>query len=207
MKTSYLLQAHFREKGRLYLLNLIILTAGIMTGAVSVKFLGHEALAELAGDFDAFLAGSGQYAGSQAEVTRQALYNNLLLLGATGFLGLTVAGFPLILALVALRGFALGFTVAFLVQTRAFSGILMALLAVLPQNLVNIPVLLLAGVAAYSFSLDLVRGRRDPLMPLGRRILLYLAFFLALAPVSASGSLLEAYLSPRAIQLVMLYFR
>lgn len=206
MRISYLVHAHFQEKGRLYLLNFIFLTAGIMAGAAVVRLLGPGPLAELAGYFDAFLAGSGQFSGSQSEVTRQALNNNLLLLAATGFLGLTVLGFPLVLALVAMRGFALGFTVAFLVQAKAFPGVLIALLAILPQNLVNIPVLLIAGVAALSFSLDLVRGRRDVMMPLGRQILLYLAFFLALLPVSAAGSLLEAYLSPRAIQLVMLYF-
>lgn len=207
MRISYLVRAHFREKGRLYLLNFVFLTAGIIAGATAVRFVGQEALTELAGYFDAFLAGSGQYPGSQAEVTRQALNNNLLLLSATGFLGLTVVGFPLVLALVALRGFALGFTVAFLVQAKAFPGVLMALLAILPQNLVNIPVLLMAGVAALSFSLDLVQGRRNVLVPLSRQILLYLAFFLVLLPVSATGSLLEAYLSPRAIQLVMLYFK
>lgn len=54
------------------------------------------------------------------------------------FLGLTVIGFPLILAFVWFRGFSLGFTVSFLLHDRAGAGILITIMSILPQNLLFI---------------------------------------------------------------------
>ena len=85
-------------------------------------------------------------------------------LGILWLLGLTVVGAPLVILLVGARGFILGFTVGFLVQEKTGQGLLLALVAVLPQNLFYVPGLLGQILALY-FTLSLFKtSRKTPVL-------------------------------------------
>jgi len=72
-------------------------------------------------------------------------------------LGLSVIGAPLIAAVIFLRGFTLGFVFGFLIDDLGIRGAALALAALLPQNLVSIPGVLLCAVGAIGFSAEIVR--------------------------------------------------
>lgn len=120
---------------------------------------------------------------------------------AIWFLGLTVIGVPLILAVVFLRGYALGFTVGFLAHQKGGAGIIMSILSILPQNLVYIPLLIIWSVIAVNFSSYLI-GRRTG-ASLSKTLVNYsllLAVFLILL---IAGAFIEAYLSPWLLSLIL----
>jgi stage II sporulation protein M len=120
---------------------------------------------------------------------------------AIWFLGLTVIGVPLILVVVFLRGFALGFTVSFLCHEKAGTGILISFLSVLPQNLFYIPFLIIWAVIAVNFSLYILRGRKNENIPLIAGLITYCILLLAIMLVFLAGALVEAYLSPWFLEL------
>jgi stage II sporulation protein M len=132
----------------------------------------------------------------------EAFRTQLLSMVVLWLLGLSVIGAPPIIMLVGARGFVLGFTVGFLVEAKAAQGLLLALVAVLPQNLCYVPALLGAGALALYFSLSLCKGLREA--PIMSGLLSYSLAFLALTILVLAGSWIEAYLVPGIMRLTML---
>jgi stage II sporulation protein M len=118
------------------------------------------------------------------------------------FLGLTVIGMPLILAVVFLKGFSLGFTISFLVKERAWSGFVITLLSIVPQNLVYIPLLIVWSVIGINFTLLIARGRNGRPYPLGKGIIGFSLLMLVFLALVIAGALIEAYLSPWFLSLL-----
>jgi stage II sporulation protein M len=120
------------------------------------------------------------------------------------FSGLTVLGIPLILFVVASRGFILGFTVGFLVKEKAAAGVFLAGAAILPQNLFYIPAILGAAVIAYYFSSLLLIGFGKSFN--WYSFMVYSLLFVLISFLLLVGTLLEAFLVPGLIRLVLLFF-
>jgi len=120
---------------------------------------------------------------------------------AIWFLGLTVIGVPLILAVVFLRGYALGFTVGFLVQQKGGAGVIMSILSILPQNLVYIPLLIIWAVIAVNFSSYLIG--RHPGAALGKTLINYSLLLAVFLVLFTAGAFIEAYLSPWFLSLIL----
>ena len=88
----------------------------------------------------------------------------------------------------------LGFTAGFLFQEKAAQGVLLTFISLLPQNLIYVPVLLIASVIAVDFSLYIVRGRSYNRAPLGVSLLGYTSLVGMLMLVFMLGAFIEAYL-------------
>lgn len=179
---------------------------GLIAGALALHTLSPAQLDELRQYLDSFLnnvgalAQNGQFPALKA--WRGILEWQLYSLGILWLLGLTVVGAPLVILLVGARGFILGFTVGFLVQEKAGQGLLLALVAVLPQNLFYVPGLLGAGTLALYFTLSLFKTSRKT--PVLTRILFYTLLYAALALLVLAGTWIEAYLVPGIMRLAML---
>jgi stage II sporulation protein M len=179
---------------------------GLIGGALAVRALGTTQLAQLQQFLSSFLSGVGALAQNGRfpafQAWEQILVGQLYMLGTLWLLGLCVVGAPAVIVLVGARGFILGFTVGFLVQAKAGLGLLLALAAVLPQNLFYIPGLLGAGALALYFTMYLCRGSRET--PVLKGIFLYSLLFMALTLLVLVGTWIEAYLVPGIMRLVML---
>jgi len=112
-----------------------------------------------------------------------------------------VIGVPLILAVVFLRGYALGFTVGFLVQQKGGAGVIMSILSILPQNLVYIPLLIIWAVIAVNFSSYLIG--RHPGAALGKTLINYSLLLAVFLVLFTAGAFIEAYLSPWFLSLIL----
>jgi stage II sporulation protein M len=136
----------------------MLFLAGIVFGAVAVKALGDDQKAELLSYVDALMRGVTRYTEpvKRGAVLQASVLNNLKTAAATWFLGVTVIGMPLVMAIVFTRGFVLGFTVSFLVEELGYRGLLLSAAAVLPHNLLAVPALLSLGMMSLSFSFTLV---------------------------------------------------
>ena len=121
---------------------------------------------------------------------------------AIWFLGLTIIGVPLILAVVFLRGYALGFTIGFLVHQKGGAGIIMSVLSILPQNIVYIPFLIIWSVIAVNFSAYLV-GRNPGGVSLGKTLVNYSLLLAVFLVMFMTGAFVEAYLSPWFLSLIL----
>ncbi|MCP3032647.1 stage II sporulation protein M [Halobacillus sp. A1] len=73
------------------------------------------------------------------------------------FLGISIVGMPIITVLLFIKGLVVGFSVGFLVNQMGWYGLLLSSASIAPQNLLIIPVYLLAGALALLFSLNLCK--------------------------------------------------
>lgn len=198
---------HLKDNLGLYITMSLFLLIGIFLGSLGVKGLGSEEEGELLEYLNYFFAGFADMQVEPLALLKQSLNANYKLLAMIWFLGLTVLGAPLIFLVIAIRGFYLGFTAGFLIQEKALLGILLTVLTLVPQNLFNLPALVAAAVLAASFSLWLVKGRnREPAKGLFQQFLLYTILLSCLAVLMLFGSLLEAYITPQLLRLVLEYY-
>lgn len=87
------------------------------------------------------------------EVFHRSAAFNLKTAIAIWLLGLSAAGIPLIMAVLFVRGFVVGFSIGFLVYQGGGGGLAFALTSILPANLVAVPALFALGAVGCAFVL------------------------------------------------------
>jgi len=198
------IKQHIKENRLQYMLILLLFISGVILGDFKVLGLEGGVRSHLVDLIDNYLKGGGEVGLDGQSLLYTSFLNQAKSVIGIWFLGLTVIGIPLILGWVFLRGFALGFTIGFLIQEKAAAGIILSLISILPQNIVYIPLLIVWSVVAINFSLFVVKGRQaGRIMSLGRTLLGYsvlMCFFMLFALL---GALIEAYLSPWLLSLFL----
>ena len=116
------------------------------------------------------------------------------------FLGLTVIGVPIVILIIVIRGFILGFTMSFLLKQYSLQGGVLIALGVLPQNLLYVPALLLGGVLAIAFSLYLIRRRAASPGSLWGWLLSYTLSMLLVAVCLVLAALVEGMVGPALLR-------
>src|SRR5690625_6911377 len=102
----------------------------------------------------------GKIIGEEA-IENQTILMDSFLLHVKGLLllftlGLTVIGLPLVWILIFMKGLAIGFSVGFIVNQFGIKGLILASLSIAPQNLLIIPMYIIAGSLSMLFSLTLI---------------------------------------------------
>jgi stage II sporulation protein M len=189
---------HIRDQFFIYLLVIAVFTLGVALGALSVRLLAEEQVRELNLYFFGFVG----FLAEQQPVNNSLILQNSLLqngkfLAALWLCGSFFFGFAVVLILLFYRGFTIGFTVGFLAEQNAMRGVMFALSAVMPQNLVYIPVSMLAGVAAITLSMLHLRRRfGGKQFPVGAYLIQFTFLMLAAAAFLTLGGLIEALITP-----------
>ncbi|MGE5390612.1 MAG: stage II sporulation protein M [Deltaproteobacteria bacterium] len=203
MSIKAMIKRHLKDNRVQYLLIILFFAAGVTIGGYKAGSLDATVRSHLSGLINGYLQSGmqGQLAGSEIIWSAFITQSKTMLL--IWFLGLTVIGLPLILGVVFIRGLSLGFTLAFLAHDQNTAGIWIALVSILPQNLVYIPLLIVWSVLALNFSVYIVKSRTSAGMSLGRGLLGYTVMMLVFILLTLAGSLIEAYLSPWLLGLLL----
>lgn len=126
-----------------------------------------------------------------------ALVQNLKVLGLIYILGVSVAGFLLVLLAVFFRGFVLGFSVGFFLSSLHGIGLAVALIAVVIPNLALVPAWLAAGAGGLAFSWQLIsRSTRLSSQRLPQLFVQYTAVVAIGVGLVALGSVLQGFMAP-----------
>ncbi|WP_240941064.1 stage II sporulation protein M [Paenibacillus sp. HB172176] len=185
----------------LYVFVSVLFLVGGMFGALLFHALTFEQQQDLTAELQRYMDISGTGIGmSETEIFWNRFFFHMKWIILIGVLGVTVIGSPGILILNFLKGTLVGFSVGAIVSEYAWKGILIAMAAVAPQNVVIVPAIIITSGAAISFSLFLIKHRLlqkgGELMPqLGSLASTVILMLLLLAGVS----LFEAYVSPSFI--------
>lgn len=151
-----LILGYFQRHLPLYLALIFLFTLGLGFGALTTQKLSPLQKEDLTGYLNSVYASLGKdpnSVGKRSDLFYQSMLDNVVkTTGLMFVLGLTVIGAPLILGVVFLRGFVLGFTVGFLVQEAVVRGLVLSTAAVLPHNLLVVPALLVGAASALSFA-------------------------------------------------------
>ncbi|MDQ1909497.1 stage II sporulation protein M [Paenibacillus sp. GD4] len=196
------LQRYWKEHMSFYLFVGVIFVTGVVFGAVMVHALSLEQKQEIMRYLSNFFTNVEQGSiGTDVRASFQdtfAMHIKWILI--IWVLGMSVIGLPLILILDFLKGVLVGFTVSYLVGQLSWTGLLFALVSVVPPNLIIIPALLICSVTAIAFSIYMVKSRF-----IARQGKVYEPFMRFSGTILASGVLLcgVAYFEAKVSPLMM----
>ncbi len=202
MTIRALFKQHIRNNFLKYLVLIIIFVLGIVAGQVKSGSLGEETKGYLLTLLDQLIDHGASYK-QGGNLFISAAGSQIKSVALMWFLGLTVVGVPLILGLIFVRAFSLGFTLGFLVQEKGSLGIVVILTSILPQNLIYVPFLLIGAVLCVNFSLFLVQGRFLARTELWQNFVLYTLAMIGITLILLLGAAAESYLSPWLLTLVL----
>lgn len=185
-----------------YMLILTIFIAAVVIGNYRVQSLEGGVRDHLAGLVDTYLREGGTGALIGQQLLGGAFLNQARIALAIWFLGLTVIGFPLILAVVFYRGFSVGFTVGFIINQKAGTGVIVCILSLLPQNLIYIPAVIMMSVIALNFSGSIFRARAADALS-WRSFLSYTLVLLFFLLLLLGGAFIESFLCPWFLKVVL----
>jgi stage II sporulation protein M len=181
----------------LYFLVLVFFAAGIAAGAFTVDALSSAQKEELINYFQSFFTVLDQEPVQSAAIFKQSLINNSQFVILIWLLGITVIGIPLILLIVGIKGFIVGFSVSFLVEGMGLKGLLFAVAAILPQNLFIVPGIIAAAVLGISFSISMLRRKKSKTKKsFTSELAMYSMSILLTLIILLLGSLVEGYITP-----------
>ena len=198
----------FQENFAIYFIVAIVFAIGIITGAITIKVLNSEQKNGIMIFINTFFKAMSQNSFESLSILKQSLIDNFKTIGLIYITGLIVIGIPIIPVTVMFRGFALGFTVGFLVNEYGLQGFLFSILGILPQNLIIIPALLSISSVGMAFSMKSIKNRRFKSINnnMHWNIVSYSTLILFFSILVIIGCLIEAYISPIFLRLISDYF-
>lgn len=203
-KIGQVIHQHLEEHASLYLFTAILFFMGIIFGTLIVHSLGYQQRSDLFYYFQQFLIEMGKEDElDQRYMLQQTFFHYFKYTGIIWLLGLSIIGLPIILIMLFLKGVFIGFTIGFLVHQLGSKGFAFSLVAVIPQNIIIVPLILALSVLSISFSLRLIayffvhKGyQRKPNIPKYVGVI-FLVTFLVFAV-----SLFQSYISPVLMKMV-----
>lgn len=148
---------HIRANATCYALAFVMFVAGVCTGAVYASAM-REGSAAVFSYLESGLADLRRTApGPHGSAMLASANANLCSVAFVWLAGLSVLGFTGALLVLFIRGFSIGFTVAFFVRQMGGAGAVLAVSSVLPHNLVAVPALLAACAASTGFAWSVVK--------------------------------------------------
>ncbi|KEO82383.1 stage II sporulation protein M [Tumebacillus flagellatus] len=208
---------YLKDHSSLFVFVTVLFFIGVIFGAIVVGALSNDQATSLndalQGFFKALNLDSTNT--TPSEITWHSVASFLKTTGLMWILGLSIIGLPVIVILIFMKGFVIGFTVGVIVSQFHAKGVAFAMAAILPQNLIYIPALLICGVAGISFSLSLVRSRFTNSQPrtvgtaVGTGSMLYCSFLsytglvTCIAVAMILAAFVEGYVSPALMRAVI----
>jgi stage II sporulation protein M len=193
---------HIQDNFWLYIISILCVFTGIILGIYSVKYMGEIEQNDLVNYLMNFVDPSNTSGISYKLIFFQSLKNNLPVIIFLWFLGLTIVGLPIIIIIDLLKGFTVGFTFSFMISGIGKNGIGIAVLGVLPQNLIYIPCIILASVVSMEFSIMLLKDKfnKQWTSSISSRIIYYSVIFIVLIAFLFIGIIIESYIAPYFIK-------
>lgn len=193
---------HIQQNFWLYIISILCVFTGIILGIYSVKYMGEFERNDLINYLMNFVDPSNTKGVSYKLILLQSIKNNLPVIIFLWFLGLTIVGIPIIIIINLLKGFTVGFTFSFMISGLGKSGVGIAILGVLPQNLIYIPCIIFASVVSMEFSIMLLKNKfsKQWTSSISSRIIYYSVIFIVIIILLFIGIIIESYIAPHFVQ-------
>jgi stage II sporulation protein M len=206
MRLNETIRRHLSDNIISYAVILFFFILGISLGALTVSNIDIDTKSEVKAYIDSFVSISRTDRVQSIEILKLSIKFNLFTAFALFLAGMTYIGIIIVPLISTFRGFCLGFTVAFLTDSLGRGGFLLALVSILPQNLVYLPVLIVFCVCSISLSFVVLRSK---LNRKGNEAFAYIWSFgmtaLLLFFIMTGGSIIESYITPYLVKLVAPY--
>ncbi|HHV39282.1 MAG TPA: stage II sporulation protein M [Tepidimicrobium sp.] len=199
----------FQDNFIFYLIITILFILGVVVGAITIKVLNTEHKNKIIMFLNSFFRNIEGNTFDNISILKQSAVDNFKTIMLIWVTGMVVIGLFTIPATILFRGFAMGFTVGFLVNEYGVKGFLFSILGILPHNLLIVPSII--SIAAIGLTLSTKKFRRRDINIKNNRsaqfnfinysiLVLFFSIFILI------GCLIEAYVSPIFLRLLHGYF-
>lgn len=204
-KITFVLGRHFKNNFWFYFVSLLCFCTGIIIGIYCIRYMGSFEKSDLTSYLNNFGTALTSQSVDYKSIFLQTLKNNLPIIFAIWFLGLTLVGLPVILLLDLFKGFTLGFSISFIISQMGVKGIWISLAGIVPQNLIYIPAIIISSVIAMEFSTAVFKDRsqRRWNSNIWVKITSYSFAFLITGSFMFFGFFMESYLTPNIVKLLI----
>lgn len=195
--------ATLRNSKGYFFIVLIMFCLGISFGLYTVKYMGPSDKNDLMNYFSSFTNSIENESINYGSLLFEVVKKNMILILPVIILGLTFFGDPIILIIVLLKGFTLSYTFSFITTTFEGKGVGLAMAAIIPQNLIYIPCIILLSVISIGMSTEKFKERFFKSSKNKNTVsngVLYK--FLMIILFFTLGMLIETYISPNLIKFV-----
>ena len=203
---SIINKAHhnYKENKIFYFMVFIFFCVGITLGTFMIKYMNYNDSADLTNYFSTFTKSIVTEQVNTKILLLDVLKKNLILLTLIVLFGFTIFGTPLILLIDLIKGFTLGYTFSFLLNSFEGKGIWLALASTVPQNIIYIPCFIALSIVFIQFSSMKLRdrffnkGKVNTIVE--KEIIFKVGVFLCVFIV---GTIVETYLCPNIIKFIL----
>ena len=205
-KVTEVIKSHVTENLKAYIIVSIILLIGITLGVMFVNNMSEAQAQDIQTYLQSFTGSLKEgKAVNTGELLRKSLGNNLLLVFLMWFVGSTVIGIPIVLGIVAFRGFCLGYTISTAIKIWGTGkGVLFFATTMLLQNLIAIPCIIALAVSGIKLYKSIIKDKRRENIKI--EIIRHTIFSLVMLAILAISSIIETYLSTNLLVLCKSYF-
>ena len=188
----------------IYIILTIVFMIGISSGAITINMINAEQKRELVKFLQSFFKLINEDEIDNILLIKQSFKNNLQTFVLLWFLGISIIGIPLVIALVLLRGFAIGFTVGFAVKELGLKGVVFSVFSIVPQNIIFIPWIIISSTFTLIFSIRFIKDKltKNSKGTYINSVMMYTLIMSILFIISLSGTIIEAYISPMFMKFV-----
>ncbi|AQW24364.1 stage II sporulation protein M [Clostridium perfringens] len=197
------LMESLKENKITFLWVLLFFLVGIVLGSYTVYYMSDFNRVEITTYFNNFLEFLGGNSVSYKSILIDSIKSILPMVAIIVLLGYTAVGTPIILMMDLAKGYVIGFTFSLIVSMLGSKGIMLVLSGLMLQNLIFIPIIMLISVLAIRHSVTKLKmgvSRDRVKLDVSRA---YLNFQGLLSLIIISGILIETYISPNLIRLVI----
>ncbi|MBX5436907.1 MAG: stage II sporulation protein M [Alicyclobacillaceae bacterium] len=177
----------------------VVAACGLLFGGIVAGQLGDADSSVLNTAVQRLLEAIAQHQlASASDLWWQRLTSDAQLLALIWLLGLSVIGFPFIVAAVFLRSFSVGFAVGFTSVQFGWKGVVVAAVAIFLHQVVSLSALIVAGGIAVRFSAGIVRQQFPP-SQLSVRFVRYTGVFALCLCATMAGAAFQAWVAPAVL--------
>ncbi len=161
----YEIKSNILQEKRRYFFVILLFGVGILFGSLGAACLESSAVAEMKSYFDRFFSAYTLQGTAKKEAFRLSLLNYGQLLFWFWLSGWSLWLIPVSMFQVILKGFRTGYTITYLIKCYHLKGTFITFLAILPQNLVLLPILCFYTVFLLQFATDRKNLKKNILSP------------------------------------------
>ncbi len=189
---------HIQKNITLYLIILFAILTGIASGIFTAYSMTIEQKYALSNHLKVFFQYQTYEPISKISIFWKSFKQNFQYSILIWIAGLVIFGAPVIILLIGVRSFFIGFTFGFLLERYNIGGFLFTLLCILPQSIIYMAGFLFLGVIAMEKSLTRFKRRKVtlPKEQVKQETLFYFTKILVILIVLSIGNIMEAYIGP-----------
>ncbi len=202
-KIFKLINAEFKRNKKLYVFVSILLIVGFITGSLFITILSSEDKKLVGETISNFFL---QIKNNNVDIIytlRTSLTTNLIYIIFVWLLGISVIGIPIIIFLIFIKSFILGFSIVSIIFKYKLSGTLISLAYIFPHQILNLLVISFIGLYALKVSISLIKLILSKKQINFKLIMKkYFAVLIICVILSIISTMLETFLCPNFIKLL-----